>query len=237
MNNLKAVENFAKSGFESGKLIDMDISFPSFAVTRADHRKSIEDLLSERVNLSLMMDKYKTESITGAIDINDLIKAQENKAKGTETVSDKGLNAFSEKLLPTLLNKDSDLNFQEINKTSFIQVCAEKMKMNLWNISQMGTFEAPYGEKTSTFQVEKDKFAASLILIKEKMPQLYKQVQLDMKDFPDDYVAKDLKELETKPNLAVINHIMANDKSFAERAFPREVKELNANNKNKLNFN
>lgn len=237
MKNLKAIEEFCATGIKSGKLIDMEVSFPSFAVTRDDHRQSIQSLIEERVSLSLMMDKYKTEHITGSIDVNDLINAQNNKIKGTESLNDKGLNAFSEKILPTLLTRDSDLNFQEINKTSFIQSCAEKMKMTLWNMSQMASFEAPYGENTSTFQIEKDKFAASLILMKEKMPQLYKQVQLDMRDFPNDNIIKELKELEVKPNMSVVNQIMLNDVSFAEKNFPMEVKELNTYKSSKFNFN
>lgn len=227
---LKTIKEFCDNAFKKGKLIPMSFNFPAFKIDEKIYKEAVEEVVEEKTRLAIDSNKYGNHKMMPGVSYDDLVEAQRTKEP---TAHQKGMMVFMEKILPVKMQNDDNMDCLEINRNALSHACVSRMKDSFMNVQHLVSFSAPWGESVSTTQEAKSKFVASMLMLKEQVPAVYKQVAISLQDHPAQHVVSELKEMEKNPDISVINQIFKIDPKFVEKHFPKENKALIQNN----NFN
>jgi len=223
---LNAVKNFCEEGFKNFKLIPLSfkfpLKFPLFEITESTYKEAVIEVIAEKVRLAIDYGKYRHSAFDKKVGYNDLLEAQKAKLENRASKIQEEQFAYAEKILPIQMKKDSNMNYDEIQRKSLIESCTSRLKYSLANIEFM--FD-PF-EKSIEVVNEKNKFAATMIMLKELMPLAYRQIKLSLQDYPNKSLINELKELEESPNTLVIGHIYKINPEIVEKNFPKEARYL-----------
>ncbi len=257
--HLKAVRDFCENGLKTNKIVPLSFNFPSFKINDEMFKETVHDVVADRVRLGIDSGTYKEEvvslvsqqveqglktkeygeqykSFIRSVSYDSLVLAQEAAEKGITTREQNNENIFSAKLLPREIMRDDNLNYNELGKKTLNEICVGRMKDCLMHIDHLHTFCAPYEENVAETINEKCKFAATMILLKEQIPSAFRQVTNSLANYPNQSLVNGLMELVKKPNIFIAHEINEIDPRFAEKNFPREMKEIHEGNKIKNMF-
>ncbi len=219
---LNAINNFCEDALKKGKIIPLSFEFPSFKINEAMFIDAAKEVVHEKVGLSIISGKYG-HPILENISIQDLVNAQIAKSENKATMEQNGQNIFSEKILPIQMMKDSNLDYNEISKKTLSEICESRLKYSFANIeASMG----PYDDEYSKTMMHKNKFVATMLMLKEMIPTSYRQINLALREHPNQLLVSELKKMEESPDITIVKHIMDIDNKFAEKNFPKEYKYL-----------
>jgi len=219
---LNAINNFCEDALKKGKIIPLSFEFPSFKINESMFIEVAKEVISEKVGTSILSGKYG-HPVLENISINDLVKAQIAKSEDRATILQNGQNIFAEKILPIQMMKDNNLDYSEISKKTLSEICESRLKYSFSNIeASMG----PYDDEFSKTMMHKNKFVATMLMLKEMIPTSYRQINLSLRDHPNQLLVSELKKMEGTPDITIVKHIMDIDNKFAEKHFPKEFKYL-----------
>jgi hypothetical protein len=219
---LAAVNNFCDEGFKTGKIIPLSFEFPSFKITELMFKDAAKEVVSDKVGAAILSGKYG-HSLMKDLSIDDLINAQVAKSENRSTNEQNGKVIFAEKILPVQMKKDDNLDYNEINRKTLNELCVSRLKYSFANIeASMGAYSDEYSKAI----MNKNKFVATMLMMKEMIPTAYRQINLSLKSHPNQLLFTDLKKMEEVPDISIVKHIMDIDNKFAEKHFPKEYKTL-----------
>lgn len=219
---LTAVNNFCENGFKTGKIIPLSFEFPSFKITETMFKDAAKEVVSDKVGSAILSGKYG-HPLMKDLSIEDLVDAQIAKSENRSNSEQNGKAIFAEKILPIQMMKDDNLDYSEINRKTLNELCVSRLKYSFANIeASMGAYSDEYSKTI----VNKDKFVATMFMIKEMIPTAYRQINLSLKNHPNESLVSNLKLMEENPDISIVRHIMDIDKKFAEKHFPKEYKHL-----------
>jgi hypothetical protein len=219
---LAAVNNFCDEGFKTGKIIPLSFEFPSFKITELMFKDAAKEVVSDKVGSAILSGKYG-HSLMKDLSIDDLINAQVAKSENRSTNEQNGKVIFAEKILPVQMKKDDNLDYNEINRKTLNELCVSRLKYSFANIeASMGAYSDEYSKAI----MNKNKFVATMLMMKEMIPTAYRQINLSLKSHPNQLLFTDLKKMEEVPDISIVKHIMDIDNKFAEKHFPKEYKTL-----------
>lgn len=259
-NHLKVVQDFCENSFNKGKIIPLSFQFPSFQITEDMFRNTALEVIEDKVRLGIDAGTYKVEALDivkeqvskglksqeygkkfseliNGLDYDGLIDAQKAVQNGNANQKQQNYMIFTEKMLQRQMDKDENLDRVEIGRKTLNEVCVSRLKDSVANIEVLGAFTMPdgmSGRVSHTNNVEKDQFAATMIMMKEMIPTAYRQINLSLKNYPNQNIVEDLKELEKNPSIMVVEQIRKIDSKFSEKHFPKEHMFLEKNSKVKL---
>lgn len=217
---LKAVNNFCEIGFKTGKIIPLTFEFPSFKIVESMFKETAKEIVNDKVASALLSGKYGHHLMPN-LTIDDLIQAQVAKSEHYSTNEQNGKVVFAEKILPIQMKQDENLDYNEINRKTLIELCVSRLKYAFTGIeANMQAYSNAYSRNIMT----KNKFVATMLMMKEMIPTAYKQFNLSLKNHPNQSLFNDLKSMEEVPDISIVAHIMEVDNKFAEKHFPREYK-------------
>lgn len=225
--HLDAVTKFCKSNCDSGKIVPINFDFPSFSITETSFKKSVIESVSDKIRLALENNHYGNHKLLPGITYDDFLAANKAKISNTENQEQKGINIYCDKILPVKMANDVNLKPLDIARNSLNSVCSEGIQSKLFELEHLKNFSVAYGEQVSTYQVEKDKFVATMIMIQEKLPSVHKDIELSLKESPFKGLVSELKDIEKNPDIGVIGHINNFDPKFAQEKFPKYIKSIN----------
>jgi hypothetical protein len=219
---LKAVNDFCEQGFKVGKIIPLSFEFPSFKISENMFKDAAKEVVNDKVSSAILSGKYGHPALKN-ITIDDLIEAQIAKSANCASNEQNGKVIFAEQILPKQMMKDDNLDYTEINRKTLNELCVSRLKYSLAHIeASMGAYSDEYSKTI----VNKDKFAATMIMLKEMIPTAYKQINLSLKNHPNQALVANLKIMEENPDVSIVKHIADIDKKFAEKYFPKDYKSL-----------
>lgn len=227
-NYLDAVKQHCNTLEKTGKIAAIKLSYPSFEMNQNDFRRAVLDYTTERVKIGLLTGDYGNKKFSDSINYESLFNTEERVEAKLDNTNDLGNKMYLDKILPTVMNKDINLEAREINRNSIKDVCVRNMQHILMDLEDIRVNSLPY-ERTnqSTYLVKKDKFVASLIMLKEQLPHVCSAVENMMNSSGYKALVEDINNLKQAPSIAVIQHIMETDKKFAAEKYPKEVRSLN----------
>ena len=227
-NYLEAVKQHCNNLEKTGKIAAIKLSYPSFEMNQNDFRRAVLDYTTERVKIGLLTGDYGNKKFSDSINYESLFNTEERVEAKIDNTNDIGNKMYLDKILPTVMCKDINLDAREINRNSIKEVCVRNMQHILMDMEDIRVNSLPY-ERTnhSSYLVKKDKFAAYLIMLKEQLPHVCSAIENMMNTSGYKTLVEDINNLRNTPSLAVIQHVMNADKKFAMEKFPKEVRSLN----------
>lgn len=224
--HLDAVTKFC----DSGKIFPINFDFPSFSITETSFKKSVVENVSDKIRLAIENNHYGNDKLFPGITYDDFLKANKAKILNTENQWQNCINIYCDKILPIKMANDVNLKPIEISRNSLNSACSEGIQSKLFELEHLKNFSAAFGEQVSTYQVEKSKFAATMIMLQEKLPFVYKDIELSLKESPFKDLVSELRGMEKNPDIGVIGQINNIDPKFTQEKFPKHVKVINSAN-------
>jgi hypothetical protein len=219
---LTAINNFCEDGFKNGKIIPLSFEFPSFQINEIMFKETAKDVVNDKVRLGIETGKYG-HPLMENLSYEDLVEAQKARLENRATKIQEGQTIFAEKILPVQMKKDENLDYSEINRKTLAELCESRLKYSFANIEASS---GVYSDEYSKAMVQKDKFTATMIMMKDMIPNAHRQISLSLKNHPNQHLVSELKSMEDHPSIAVVRHILDIDPKFAEKYFPKETKTL-----------
>lgn len=219
---LNAVNNFCEEGFKKGKIVPLSFEFPAFKITEEMFKDSAKEIVSDRIRLGMESGQYGHPLLKN-VSYDDLVESQIAKSKNRATQHQNGQVVFSEKILPIQMNKDENLNYSELNRKILAELCDSRLK---YSFAKVESYSGAYEEEYSKAMVVKDKFVATMVMMKEMIPNAYRQMTLSLKNHPNQHLVSEIRSMEEHPGMNVIKHILDIEPKFAEKHFPKETKYL-----------
>lgn len=223
---LTAVNNFCDDGFKTGKIIPLSFEFPSFKITEGMFKEAAKEIVNDKVGSAILSGKYGHPAMKD-LSMDDLIDAQIAKSEDRSTSEQNGKVIFAEKILPVQMKKDDNLDYNEINRKTLNELCVSRLKYSFAGIE--AGMQA-YSNEYSKTLMNKNKFVATMLMMKEMIPTAYRQINLALKNHPNQSLFTELTTMEANPDISIVNHIMDIDNKFAEKHFPKEYKYIVGNN-------
>lgn len=238
---LRSIVSLCKEHWDKSSFVCdyKNLSFPSFSITENQYKKMVVENLTDMVRTIVLEDDFKIKENFGIdnFSFNMIEKSQEAKYKGNETREQRQVNLIFDQLFITKINKNiKDRDFLlKFNKKSISSLCSLLVTDQLNELSYLQTFSIPFGESNSSYEVQKDKLCASILMIKNEFPQIYSSLKLSMSQYPNQPLIDSINENLEKPTLSVVNHIMQYNNKTAKELFPKQVRELEKSNSFNVN--
>ena len=233
---ISGIQSFCDDAIKNGKIFlysPKDISVPSFELSHEVQKNELYQQIHEKLQICLDLDEFNLKKVFGKkITIEDIEKAQEAKKNNLETSEQKLLNIWAQKI-PLYLEKHPDFNYSELNKSTLMHSLSSRVLDSTNDICAM-SFSAAHGVDESTYKIKKDKLAASLLILKEEVPVIYKNIDNMLSDYPDKSFIQGIQASVQKPDLAVVQQINECSPKLASKLFPEQIKTINSYNKVKL---
>ena len=234
---LDAVKSYCSDLEKRGKIAPLLLDYPSFKISQRDYKKAILDYATERVKIGLFTGDYGNKKFSKDIDYETLFETEDRISRGIESAEDLGNKLYLEKILPKMIGKDVNLEERELFKNGLKDVCVMNMQHILMSLEDMRVNSLSYDrhEKGAVI-TEKDKFVASMIMIKEQFPYAYKALEnmMDSSGFTE--LVQDLKKLYKEPDVCVVTHLMEKDSKMAIEKFPQMVRSIKDREKITFDF-
>jgi hypothetical protein len=224
---LKCIKTYCQELEDSGKIVPIEFTFPSFAITRKSCRKAVLDYAKDCVEIGLE-GEYGNRKFDDNLSYENLLHAENSdNIMGKESIP---YLIYLDKILPVVLTKDCNLVNTEINRGSLRNLCVTNMQVSFLDIVKLKNESMAYSnEDRSEYEYKKTAFVATLLMLKEQIPYAYKSVKTAMESAGTEY-AKTVAELiglEKYPDITVISHIVKLDPEFAMNNYPQQYKEIN----------
>lgn len=219
---LNAITNFCEDGFKKGKMIPLSFEFPTFKINEDMFKEAAMEVVSDKIRLGIESKKYG-HPLMENLSYEDLLESQKAKEKNCSTKIQDGQVIFAEKILPVQMMKDENLNYIELNRKILAELCDSRLKYSFANIESL---TGAYDNEYTKAMIAKDKFAATMIMLKEMIPTAHRQMTLSLKNHPNQHLVSVLKDMEEKPSISVAKQIIDISPKFAEKHFPKECRTL-----------
>jgi len=231
--HLKAVIEFCETNFTNGKLIHIIFKFPSFEITENMYREMALDVVAEKVRIGVDSGRYG-HPLMPDLSYDELLESQIAKNENRSSKIQDGQFTFIEKILPRQMTKDDNMATIEVSRKILSELCSTRIKDKFMNIEHLHTYCAAYGDMVSTTMIEKSKFVASMLMLKEEIPSSYRQINISLQDYPNKELVNEIKNMQLNPDIGVIKHIHDIDSKFTEKHFPQEHRHISENETKKI---
>lgn len=224
-NYLDDVKKYCFDLEKSGKVVPIKLDYPSFTISMNDFRKLSLDYTTERVKIGLLTNSYNNKKFD--IDYNKIFDTEERSSLNISTLEDAPVKIYIEKILPIVMKRDENLEGREVSLNCVRNGCVSAMQLELLELENLRTnsvlFERSY---QSSYIVDKNKFAATMLMLKKQLPHAYNAVDIALKTSGLDVLVKELKDMENHPDISIVKIIYEADKKLAVEHYAPQVKML-----------
>lgn len=219
---LDTIKTIAQNYFKEGTIIPMEFGFPAFKIDDKKFKQAVVDVMHEKVMYCVERGAYR--KMIPDTSYADLVAAQDHIKQNVATEKEKGMGIFCERILPAKIKSDPNMSGRELCNAAIKEICINHMNDSLREIDHLQSFSAPFGELRSSLQQEKTRFVASMIMIKEQLPNVYKHLEVSMPLYQNPKVSEELKQMEANPDISIVAEINKIDPKFANERFPQLMK-------------
>lgn len=224
---LNIIKDYCKNLFDTNKIIVLNYNFPSFSITEDSFKAKTLEIIEDKIRLGIDCGTYGKEysSVLKNITYDDFVEAQKHVLIGDATIEQQKRMIVLEKIVYPNISKNESFNVSELSKKTLNEICVENIKYSLINLESVDCYANPngnFGKVLSTNFGEKEKYIATMLLLKEQIPNAYKQINLSLQNYPNQSLVSELKSLEKNPNLTVVKFIKDIDPKMSEKLFPKE---------------
>lgn len=196
-NYLDAVVEKYKEFVNNGELIPLEFNFPAFKVTKGVFNFYAIDSLSERVRIGVDSGMYGLQKYSEEINYEELVDYSLRKKMGITTpTEDKTTGVLIDKILGDKIKQDHSITPNEARTGALLASCVKTMEYKVQELISFEYFKPePRLEKEIRNEnqahelimgtKEKTDFIATLISMKEVLPQVHKKVWEALTDRED----------------------------------------------------
>jgi hypothetical protein len=187
-NYLDSVIELYKEYLKNRELIPLEFNFPAFKVTKGIFNFYAIEALSEKVRIGVDSGMYGLQKYSDEINYDELIDYSLRKKMGLTTPKeDESTGFLIEKVLPNKIKQDKSITANEARKSALLGACAKTMEYKLQELINFEYFKEEtkidkklinenQNPKLLLGEKEKIDFLATLVSLKEVLPQVYKKV-------------------------------------------------------------
>lgn len=186
---LDSVVNLYKDLIFKGEVIPLEFKFPAFQITQGTFNLYAVEFLSERAKISIDTGNYGLQKYHEDIDYDALLDYSIRKKSGLTTpIEDKTIGVVIEKILPEKIKQDTSMTANESRNGALAGSCIKTMDYKLQELINFEYLKNKdkSGDKEIKSEIdaysslletnEKIDFIATLISMKEVLPQIHRKV-------------------------------------------------------------
>lgn len=193
-NYLDSVVELYKNFVKKGEVIPLEFKFPAFQVTKGIFNVYAVDALSERVRIGVDSGMYGLQKYSDEINYDELVDyASRKKMSLTTPTEDKTTGLLIETVLSDKIKKDSSITSTEARNGALLGSCVKTMEYKMQELINFEYFKPAAKDERELRNEnqanelligtkERTDFVATLITMKEVLPQIYKKIWESLSD-------------------------------------------------------
>lgn len=211
-NYLDSVIELYKDFVKKGEVIPLEFNFPAFKVSKGVFNFYAVDALSERVRLGVDSGMYGLQKYSDEINYEELVDYSSRKKMGLTTpTEDKTTGLLIATALGDKIKKDSSITPIEARNGALVGACVKTMEYKMQELINFVYFNPenkPTKDSLNENQAnellfgtkERIDFVATLVSMKEVLPQIYKKVWESLSE-REDWANESIKEYTKNANV------------------------------------
>lgn len=219
-NYLDSVVELYKGFVTSGELIPLEFNFPAFKVTKGVFNFYAVDALSERVRIGVDSGMYGLQKYSEEINYDELVDYSSRKKLGLTTpTEDKTTGVLIDKVLGDKIKQDHSITANEARVGALLGSCVKTMEYKVQELISFEYFkpeakiEKEIRNENQAHELimgtkEKIDFVATLISMKEVLPQIHKKVWESLTE-RESLATESIKEYSKASNLTAKKNLEA----------------------------
>lgn len=204
-NYLDSVVELYKSFVKKGDVIPLEFTFPAFSVTKGVFNFHAVNALSERVRIGVDSGMYGLQKYSDEINYDELVDYSSRKKMSLTTpTEDKTTGLLIDNVIADKIKKDTSITPTEARNGALLGSCVQTME---YKIQELINFEFFKPEAKNQKEIrnenqanelligtkERVDFVATLITMKEVLPQIYRKLWESLSD-REEYANEAIKE-------------------------------------------
>jgi hypothetical protein len=201
-----------KGFVKEGKIVPLSFNFPSFEITPGIFNRYAVDFMSDKVRLGVDAGYYGLQKFDKKITYDDLVDFSERNKNHQATGIEKAtLGVLLSKIIPSQIEKDANIDVSNLRSAVLNTVCVRTMDLKLAELITYNPLGLSNNIETKTdtefhnlfFESkEKNNFIATLLIMKDKIPQAFKGVYKSLEIYAERTSGdKDLLDKEINPKI------------------------------------